>query len=508
MERYPLMVPKHLVQVSYRKARVSALHEELIMNNYQYRNTCFGGRDSSQKVDLLLILSIVVLIINFKFQVVAFPLQCCIALYAVFKGDVKYIPVAYLALQDASYFKFLNVETPIKFNVGIPLSVHNIFIIGTFFYVICKSLRQKYRKIDVAIMLLWMSTAIPALYIALRAKHDDMLSVWQTPLIWFMVPSLYYWGIIMGKTWDVSKEYFVKRMVLVFLVQMILQLMSQYSVGCAFQDTIIPICFCFALLSLPSNLMFKLIASLGATVAFAVMFLTRYLNMVKDVGYAEGMELVSTFTRLGVTVVGCCLCCLRGQILRAFPYLALVSCSIVFAYATIRANTKVQSNAIGSSGARTFAERFEFKLVGDRGHVWLDAIKTELFNPPLVFKRYRDIAVYYPELGKWGEKMPPHNQVLTLLCRSGWWMGLVMVLFLWRLHIGEFKAAVLIDNDTFTLRALLAPSAAIFVIVGLTGQHVFTQMWQCTSLASLTFPGILYGAVLERIHNGRLMVLR
>lgn len=478
------------------------------MNNCQYRNDCPNECDSSQKVDFLLLFSIVVLIINFKFQVVAFPLQCCIALYAVFKGDVKYIPVVYLALQDASYFKFLNVETPIKINIGIPLSVHNVFIIGTFFSVVCKSFKQRYRKIDVAIMLLWMSTAIPALYIAARAKYDDMLSVWQTPLILFMVPSLYYWGIIMGRTWDVSKEYFVKRMVLVFFVQMILQLMSQYSVGCAFQDTIIPICFFFALLSLPGNITFKLMASLGAIVAFAVMLFNRYLNMVKDVGYAEGMELVSTFTRLGVTVVGCFLCSLRGHVLRVFPYAALIFCTVVFAYATIRANTKVQGDVIGSTGARTFAERFEFKLVGDRGHVWRDAIKTELFNSPLVFKRYRDIAVYYPELGKWGEKMPPHNQVLTLLCRSGWWMGLVMVLFLWRLHLREFKAAVLIEKDTFTLRALLAPSAAIFVIVGLTGQHVFTQMWQCTSMASLTFPGILYGAVLERVRNGRPMVLR
>lgn len=470
-------------------------------------------RDSDFKVDLFLFCALAFLLLNFRFQTWAFPLQCLIALYAVFRGDVRYIPVVYLALQDASYFKFLGVDTVIKVVVVIPISVQNVFVIGTFFFAISRFVLQKYRGNHVVFFVFWLSTAIPAIYMSAMAKADGILAVWQTPLILFMLPSFYFWGIEMGKTWDNGKVYFVKRMAVIFFVQMVLQLMMQYRVGCAFQDTIIPICFFIALLSLPRSVIVKMIAMFGAGAALAVMLLNRYLNMMEESGYAGNMELVSTFSRLGVTVIGVFISVtvgkiLRGPSLRVFPYVALIPCVTIFAYATIRASTKIQGNVVKASGATTFAERFESKLVGDRGHVWLDAIQTELFRPPLIFKRYKDIAFYHPEIGRWGEKMPPHNQVLTLLCRSGWWMGLVMVLFLWWLHIREFKAAALIASDRFTLCALLAPSAAIFIVVGLTGQHVFTQAWHASSMASLTFPGILYGAVQTRMRYGMAKALR
>ena len=473
----------------------------------------FKRRDSDFKVDLFLFFALACLLLNFRFQIWAFPLQCLIALYAIFRSDVRYIPVVYLALQDASYFKFLGVDTLIKVVVVIPISVQNVFVIGTFFFAISRFALQRFNGKYAVIFLFWLSTVIPAIYISTMAKADGLLAVWQTPLILFMLPSFYFWGVEMGRTWDFGKVYFVKRMVVIFFLQMVLQLMMQYRVGCAFQDTIIPICFFIALLSLPKNIVIKTIAMAGAGVALAVMLLNRYFNKLEEAGYAGNMELVSTFSRLGVTFVGVLISVtagkiLRGHTLRSFPYVALVLCVAIFAYATIRANTKIQGNVVKASGATTFSERFESKLVGDRGHVWLDAIQTELFRPPLIFKRYKDIAVYIPEVGSWVEKMRPHNQVLTLLCRSGWWMGLVMVLFLWWLHIREFKAAALIASDKFTLCTLLAPSAAIFIVVGLTGQHVFTQAWHASSMASLTFPGILYGAVQERIRHGRTIVQR
>lgn len=472
-----------------------------------FRKVAMAKFDSMMKVDTYLLLAFIVLLINFRFQMLAFPLQCLLVLYAVFKGDVRYVPVVYLAIQDASYFEFLGVDTPIKMNFGIWLSVHNVFVIGTFFFAVFRLFKQTYDRRSMEFFAVWATTAIPAVYIAMMAKADNILAVWQTPLILFMVPAFYFWGIALGRTWDAGKEYFVKRMILVFLVQMVLQLARLYSVGCAFQDTIIPICFFFALLSVPGNILFKTLGFCGALVAFAVVFLDRYLMKMDTVGYAGNIELVSTFTRLGVTIIGVYIAVAAGNVLtrhalRAFPYVALLLCTALFAYATIRANTGVQGKVINSFGARTFAERFESKLVGDRGNVWLDAITTELFTSPLVFKRYKNIQVYHPEIDRWGEKMPPHNQVLTLLCRSGWWMGLVMVLFLWWMHIREFDAATLIADDRFTLCALLAPSAAIFVAVGFTGQHVFTQMWQSSSMASLTFPGILYGAVRERMRCG------
>jgi hypothetical protein len=86
---------------------------------------------------------------------------------------------------------------------------------------------------------------------------------------------------------------------------------------------------------------------------------------------------------------------------------------------------------------------------------------------------------------------------LKLLCDEGWWLGAVLVLFLWWTHVSAFEAASKRTNDPYALIGMMAPYAAIFISVGLTGQSVLNASFVSNGLVTLAFPGIIYGATLN-----------
>lgn len=448
---------------------------------------------------------------NIVSQTAAFPLQICLIIFGVVKADIKLLPGLYITLLDAAYFSFTSAVGILKFRLGIPLSVLNVFLIVMFLNTVWGIMQNWFDKKSLQFLPFWASMIIPALVIARRGQLDGVASNWQTPLIYIMNPALYFWGIRVGRTWDEGKDYFIKSFCAIFAVQLVFEILRLYSPGCQFQNHIIPFAFGFILVFMNSSIFWKIIGGFAIAISvYAVMFGNIEAN-VQMYGLSEDTAVVSTFTRLFVMLIGASLVLtlckmLRGHVLKVFPWAMLILCSIVFSYAVIRAGTTNQNEVIrtmSDSKHTGMLARFEMKLIGDRGAVWNSAVREELFQKPLVFKRLRDKEIVDSRTGLVITKMAPHNQFLTLVCRMGWWLGLGMALFIWWMHTREFNMACYIDYDRLTLIALIAPSAAIFVAVGLTGQHIFTQMWHASSMASMTFPGILYGAVIERLRRGR-----
>lgn len=462
--------------------------------------------------DLYLFAAVLVLLLGFVSQFAAFPLQIILVIYGLSRMDVRFMPGLYISLLDAAYFPFTGLPGILKFNIVIPLSVLNVFCITTFLLVVIQIFKSRMDRKSLSFVPFWLLMAIPALVIALQGRADGVLSNWQTPLIYLLIPSLYYWGILVGRTWERGRVFFLKRFLIIFILQVGMEVLGIYRPGCEFQNHIIPIAFGFAVGTLLKSIVWKLIGCIGVVAGICGMLFERYIENTEMYQVSEETAIVSTFTRLAVVIIGLFVLLtagkiIRGRQMRILPWVMLLFCLIVFTYAVARANTTNQSAVVTTSlsalDSTSMFRRFEMKLVGDRGSVWSDAFHNELFESPLIFKRLKDKEFYHPILGRNVTKMAPHNQFLTLVCRMGWWLGLSIVLFLWWMHVREFRMAAMIDDDRPTLMALLAPSVAIFVAVGLSGQHVFTQMWFASSMASLTFPGILYGAAYERINYSR-----
>lgn len=289
--------------------------------------------------------------LNCVSQIAAFPLQIVLVVFGVVKADVKLLPGLYITLLDSAYFSFTSAVGILKFRLGIPLSVLNVFLIVIFLNTVWGIMQNWFDKKSLHFLPFWASMIIPALVIARRGQLDGVASNWQTPLIYIMIPALYFWGIRVGRTWDEGKDYFIKSFCAIFAVQLVFEILKLYSPGCQFQNHIIPFAFGFILVFMSRSVFWKIIGGFAMTISvYAVMFGNVESN-VQMYGLSEDTAVVSTFTRFFVMLIGSflvfTLCkMLRGHVLKIFPWIMLLLCSIVFGYAVIRAGTTNQNEVI------------------------------------------------------------------------------------------------------------------------------------------------------------------
>ena len=448
--------------------------------------------------------SLAILAINCVSQILAFPLQCSLIIYAIVKSDIKLFPGMFLLMLDKSNFPPLHAQV-VKFNLGFSVSPTNVFLIAVFFFSLISVVRRIYDSGTVAWIVSWMSCVAPALAIALPARGMGLAAVWQMPLIQFMTPAVYFWGIGVGKTWNNGKEFFIRKMILIIATINILELLGGFYIF-TFSENVTMLAFLSAALAMNLGLTSVLGAVVGSCFAIANVALGRYLKVLENVGYASSVEIGSTFTRVMVVVIGVMLMFyfsrkqVRRSMVRTIPYMAFAFCLCVFIYAVGRARSTKMSDSVDNA-YRTLLERFEYKLVGDRGSVWSASIDYA-FEKPLFFRDLMKQMVLYPNPNtgqmELGMRLLPHNQVLTLLVREGWWLGLFLVLFMWWTHIRAFNAASDMLDDKGLLCALLAPYASVFIAVGLTGQTVISYIFCSNGMVTMAYPGIIYGALLWR----------
>ena len=467
------------------------------MKFYNLYSQCVSERNAN----LFFFSSLAILALNCISQILAFPLQCALIIYAVVKCDIKLFPGMFLLMLDKSNFPPLHAQV-VKFNLGFSISPINVFLIAVFFFSLISVVRRIYDSGTVAWFLPWMSCVVPALAMALSARSQGLTSVWQMPIIQFMTPAVYFWGICVGYTWEYGKGFFVDKMVMVLGVLNILELIGAFHIF-TFAEHITMLALLAGCLILKSGLGIKIMAMIGGVFAIANVLLDRYLNALEDKGYATNVEMGSTFTRVMVVAFGLIMIWLfwRKQLMRTIvrqiPYVAFVFCLCVFIYAVGRARSTKMSDAVDNN-YQTLFERFEYKLVGDRGSVWSNSIDY-VFERPLLFRNLMNQMVLTPnrKTGQMelGMRLLPHNQVLTLLVREGWWLGFFLVLFMWWSHIRAFNAASDMLDDKALLCTLLAPYGAIYIAVGLTGQTVVSYIFCANGMVTMAYPGIIYGAL-------------
>lgn len=463
-----------------------------------------GMQVESRNDDKFLLLSLLVLFINFGSQLLSFPLQSALIIYAVIKADIRLFPGLFLVMLDKSNFRFFGAGM-VKLQVGFAVSPQNIFLLMCFAVCIFGIVRQWYDRPTLMWFVPWLLCIIPALAMAMPARQKGLTMLWQVPLVTFLAPSLYFWGIKVGKTWDVGKEYFISRMILILAIINGLELIGLFHIF-TFAEHITIISLCFGCFFLPKHLFYKVASFIGAAFAMGCVLFGRYLAIAEKQGFSSSAEIGTTFSRLLIVIIGIAfMIYLLGRrisesVIRVIPYMALVFCICVMSYAIGRAGSAKQSDVVENK-YQSFLERFEYKLVGDRGTVWSEGLRETLM-PPYFIKNLDDQLVmgYNYATGKIEPmvKLLPHNQVLTLLARSGWWLGLFMILFLWWACIRSFKSASYMLNDKILLCTLLAPYAAIFIVVGLTGQTVLNHLFCSNGLVTMIYPGMIYGVWQKR----------
>lgn len=146
------------------------------------------------------------------------------------------IPAIFILLLDGSNFFMGDIVT---FRIGIALSVQNIFLVTIVFYSVFHILKMRYDSKTTVSFLPWFLTIVPACDMAIPARRYGLTANWQVPFTLFLTPALYYWGVLMGRTWDEDKEYFVSRMIYIMALANMMEMFRVFRIFTFSEDIVI-----------------------------------------------------------------------------------------------------------------------------------------------------------------------------------------------------------------------------------------------------------------------------
>lgn len=448
-----------------------------------------------------------VLGIGFINQQLSFPLQCLLIICFVVKCDVRLLPAIYVLCINKYNFLFFGETSraAIHFMSGFNLTPVLTFKLTTFFIASYFCLRT-YLKKDAICTIIWLMMLIPCAVIAYMARLDNV-SFWPMTVDVFLCYSLYVWGLELGKSWFAGRDVFVKQMLLVLFVQTALEARGAFYVF-TFSEWPMAVCFAICAFKRQFSLFWKIIGLFSVLFSFYGVFLANYIQDLSQMGIGDSAKIGSTFTRVFCFVVAFCFSCVlwkkRGamRFLRVVPIVTIIASTLLVMFAVGKATSTKASDVVSNKYEGNLLARFEYKLIGDRGAVWAEGIREMFNDSPYVFKKldhFVEVQAVIDAAGHIkghinGIKVAPHNQVITLIARFGWWLGLSMVILLGVIYFRTFRVSVFFDSAT--LIALLAPHFAVFWGVGTTGQTVADGSILSNGLTTLISPGILYGCYL------------
>lgn len=443
-------------------------------------------------------------------------LQFPVIIYLVKRCDIKGLPALLILMLGKSTFRFFAVQGEFAIRLGITLTPGSLFAISAFIFAMICLIKSKYDQGAMMFSYIWLLSAIPAFIISFQAKSYGLAGAWSAPVMAFLVPGVYYWGLSMSRTYEAGKIYFIKRMMAVLFAFEILYLGRIIYVFTFFHGSLL---LCLAIYVLRDKQHrwggLKALAPLSIVVVLAVMLFARRIQMeaaiaadysAKDI--ASGDKFGSTFSAMAnmalAFVLAMCGSMLSKRLLRMLPIAMVVIniCFVSFAIATQSGNKRHDVDF----RYETLAERLESKLFGDRATVWTMGWE-EIKTPPYVFKDMRQAYVYEPN-GKQGAKLLPHNQFITLLARNGLWLGGVLSFFIIWVWTRAFKAMTFCRDDLLICMVFIPVGVAIYFILGITGQCVVTADLWANSLVCIVLPGVIYGYWLDRRRRGSFMPIR
>lgn len=448
---------------------------------------------SDSRADLFLIFALLAWGIGCVHPAIGMLVQFPLIIVLVWKCDIKALPSLLLLMLSKSNVRALNSDD-LVLRVGITLSQSSLLIIVLFFFTIRELMRNAYDRPTTGFAWIWLSSLIPALIISFVAKRQGLGGLWSGPIMDFLAPSMYFWAVSMGRTFDAGRYYFCTRMVVLLFVWNLFTLLPVFYVF-----TLIPPALAVTLtLYMWSDRRYRnwnLFGFLNITLSVLVIIFARAITLkFGNVDISAADEHGSTFSGMAIFAIALWLALTMGRTLpkafaRMLPILMVVANVLLVSFVI---STQAGNEAKDVTFKyETYEERFKWKLFGDRGAVWTDGW-NDLKTPPYVFTDLRKFLVtdYF---GETRAKILPHNQYLTLLSRRGLWLGLVLSIFIIWVQVRAFRIATYCPMDRFVQVVMIPVGAAIFCVVGTTGQSVASGSLWGNGLATMVMPGIVYG---------------
>ena len=438
--------------------------------------------------------------------------QAVLIVRLIWMCDVKVIPALIICHLTGGTITFLS-RRYVLLKLGIVVSPATVCIFAMFFYVVASLLKSRFDNKTIGFAALWLPALVPAFVMSLSAYFNNMRSLWTWPIFDVLVPAGYLWAVLAGRTWERGKMYFLKRMIVLFSSMAILRTLKIIGI---WNFALTPAVICMFLISMKLKLgpKYTALAAAGSFAGLLNLLFANYFAVEAETGYAGAAEIGSTFTQVAVCAFAvflsfCISCRAVGRgIVRILPYVLVVMTTSMLFYAV---STREKFGLV-EQNYETMQERWNAKLFNDRGSIWAEGLE-EVKTPPYFFKDLRafidmDAVVGRDEQGRYlrgyGLKLLPHNQVLYLLGRDGWWLGLVLCCFMWWMHVRAVNASTQFADDPVFMMYFIPVSMGLFHILGLTGQSTCSAAFQNHGFESTIVCGLIYGAVMERIRLARM----
>lgn len=432
--------------------------------------------------------------------------QTFLIIRLVWLCDVKVIPALLICHFTGGSIKFL-AKHAVLLKIGITLSPAQMCLFAMFAYSLAALMRRRYDNSTLGFIFLWLPAFAPAMIMSFSAYFNNMRSTWTWPIFDVLVPAGYLWAVLAGRTWESGKVYFLKRMLVLFSMVSILRTLK-IMLTWNFALTPAVICLFFISMQLKLGFRYTMLAAVGSFAGLVNLLFARYFAIEAEAGYAGTAEIGSSFTQVAVCAFAVCLayaikCKLIGKgIVRILPYVLIAMTTAMLFYAV---STQEKFGLVDQE-YDTVEGRLNAKLFNDRGTVWKQGLE-EVKASPYFIKDLREFIDMNAVVGRdeqgrflrgYGLKLLPHNQVLYLLGRDGWWLGLVLCLFMWWMHIRTVNKATKFGDDPVFMIYFIPVSMGLFHILGLTGQSTCSASLQTHGFESTIVCGVIYGAVAER----------
>ena len=470
-----------------------------------------GKEVTEAQADKMILFALACLPVSCVYGPLGTIIQSMLVIYMVWKCDVKLIPAMIIASYSGLNVRMFSSRF-VFLKIGITVSTPQMCLFAMFFFVLVSLMRRRYDNPTAGFSVLWLPIFVPALIMSISAIMGGMRGHWTWPIFDALVPAGYLWAIVAGRTWEQGKVYFLKRMLVLFSIVAILRTLRILNVW-NFALTPAVICLCFISMRVKLGLGYTMLAGIGSLAGLFNLVFANYMAVEADRGGAGTAELGSTFTNVGVCFFAVGLSwaiankIIQRSIIRVLPYVMIVITTVILFYA-IGVHEK---SGLFEQNYATILERLQMKLFNDRGTVWSEGLK-EVKTPPYFIKDIRVFIIYDAVIGKddngkfirgYGLKLLPHNQVLTLLGRDGWWLGGVLCIFMWWMHIRTVNKATLFSDDPIFMLYIIPVSMALFHVLGLTGQSTCAANLVNHAFEATIACGIVYGAVSARERERR-----
>ena len=432
--------------------------------------------------------------------------QTFLIMRLVWLCDVKVIPALIICHFTGGNITFL-AKYAVLLKIGITLSPAQMCLFAMFAYVVVSVMRSRFDTSTLLFICLWLPAFAPAWIMSLSAYFNNMRSLWTWPIFDVLIPVGYLWAVLAGRTWESGKLYFLKRIIVLFSMLAILRTLKVVTV---WNFALTPAVICLYLLSLQLKLgtRYTVLSAAASLAGLCNLLFARYFAIEADAGYAGTAELGSSFSQIGVCAFSVFLafgikCRIIGKgFVRILPYVLIAITTSILLYAV----STQEKYGLVDQQYETIEGRWNAKLFNDRGTVWKEGLE-EVKTPPYFIKDLRVFIDYDAVIGKdasghylrgYGLKLLPHNQVLYLLGRDGWWLGLTLCIFMWWMHIRAVNKATQFGDDPVFMVYFIPVSMGLFHILGLTGQSTCSAALQTHGFESTIVCGIIYGAIAER----------